>query len=84
MLYLGPVRYTAPDGAAAAGFMTYQNLWGLRPRNLPDYRALVGGSVLFPVLDTYPQAPDLRSLADRDRFVVTNLDEDPQGPCPGE
>ena len=79
MLYLGPLRYQAEDGATANGFMTYQNLWGLRPRDLPDYRAIIGGSVLFPVLDRYPEMPDLRSLADRDPFVVTNLDEDPDG-----
>lgn len=60
--------------------MTYQNLWGLRPRDLPDFRAIIGGSVLFPVLDHYPERPELGSLADRDRFVVTALDEEPAGP----
>lgn len=68
MLYLGPV---------AGGFMTYQNLWGLRPKEPPDFRAIVGGSVLFPVLEHYPDAPGLMSLAGRDRFVVVQLDEDP-------
>ena len=76
MLYLGPVRHQA-EGATATGFMTYQNLWGLRPSELPDERAVIGGSVLFPVLDRYPERPDLRSLADGDTFVVTNLDEAP-------
>jgi hypothetical protein len=80
MLYLGPLEYRAENGEAAAGFMTYQNLWGLRPRDLPDFRAIIGGSVLFPVLDHYPERPELRSLADRDRFVVTTLDEEPAGP----
>jgi hypothetical protein len=80
MLYLGPLAYTAKDGETAAGFMTYQNLWGLRPRDLPDYRAIIGGSVLFPVLERYPEAPELVSLADRSRFVVTDLDDEDLAP----
>jgi hypothetical protein len=81
LLYLGPLDYTAADGQTATGFMSYQNLWGLRPRDPPDYRAIVGGSVLFPVLDRYPDQPELRSLADRDRLVVTSLDREPQAPA---
>ncbi len=77
MLYLGPLDYTAQDGASIAGFMTYQNLWGLRPKELPDFRAIIGGSVLFPVLEHYPEAPELQSLAAKSQFVVTQLDEDP-------
>ncbi|MDR3670767.1 MAG: SH3 domain-containing protein [Holophaga sp.] len=76
MLYLGPLQYTAADGETAAGFMTYQNMWGLRPRDLPDYRAIIGGSVLFPVLERYPEAPGLQSLAERARLVVTDLGDD--------
>jgi len=70
MLYLGPLEGTS-------GFMTYQNLWGLRPKELPDYRAVIGGSVLFPVLERYPEDPGLQSLADKSRFVVTQLDDAP-------
>ena len=78
MLYLGPVAHSQVGGSN--GFMTYQNLWGLRPRDLPDERAIVAGSVLFPVLDHYPEAPDLRSLADREQLVVSTLGEPPGQP----
>jgi len=81
MLYLGPLDPASQDGAA--GFMTYQNLWGLRPQEPPDFRAIVGGSVLFPVLDRYPELPGLLSLAGRPQFVVTQLDQEPgSGPEP--
>ena len=73
MLYLGPVA----EGRPEAGFMTYQSLWGLRPKVLPDFRSIVGASVLFPVLETYPEAPELLSLAARAGFTVTQLDEEP-------
>jgi hypothetical protein len=80
MLYLGPITYTAPDGASAAGFMSYQNLWGLWPKAPPDTRAIVGGSTLFPVLDRYPDQPELQSQADRPDFVATRLDQAPARP----
>jgi hypothetical protein len=38
---------------------------------------VVGGSALFPLLHPDPDAPELRSLADRAQFVVTQLGEDP-------
>ena len=60
--------------------MSYQNLWGLRPRNPPDYRAIVGGSVLFPVLDFHPEGPELDSLANKKRLVLTYLDGTPPDP----
>jgi len=72
MLYLGPL-----PGDTRGGFMTYQNLWGLKPRSGPDFRAIVGAAVLFPVLAQYPEAPELQSLADKGQFVVSQLDEDP-------
>jgi len=72
MLYLGPL-----GDPARPGFMTYQNLWGLRPKEGPDFRAVVGGSVLFPVRPPDPAAPDLGSLAARPQSVVTQLEEDP-------
>jgi hypothetical protein len=74
MLYLGPLDYRTADGRAAKGFMTYQNLWGLRPTTGPAYRKIVGGSVLFPVLDRYPEAPELDSLANKRRLVLAHLD----------
>ena len=73
MLYLGPLDYRAANGAKAMGFMSYQNLWAMGVMGLPEAREIVGGSVLFPVLDWHPEAPDLHSLADRDRFVLTQL-----------
>ena len=76
MLYLGPVDVCGADGVFAKGFMTYQNVWGLRPKTPPDYRRIIGGSVLFPVLDHYSDCPELDSLANKSRFVVTHLDRD--------
>ena len=82
MLYLGPLPPGA--GAGETGFMTYQNLWGLRPKEPPDYRSVVGGSVLFPVYGTHPEAPELFSLAGRKRLVLTQLDGEraPAAPSP--
>ena len=76
MLYLGPMDIRGADGALASGFMSYQNVWGLRPKTPPDYRRIIGGSVLFPVLDLYPEHPELDSLANKSRFVVTHLDRE--------
>jgi hypothetical protein len=75
MLYLGPLDYQAADGQRAKGFMTYQNLWGLRPKMPPDFRKIIGASVLFPVLDHYPEEPGLDPPVNKRRFVLTFLDE---------
>jgi hypothetical protein len=53
--------------------MTYQNIWGLRPDN-GSYRAVIGRSVLFPILLSYPEDKNLSSLANRKCFQVIYLD----------
>lgn len=49
--------------------MTYQDLWGLRPKNGKS-RSIVGGSVFFPLLAAYPEDPDLVSLAGKAQFKL--------------
>jgi hypothetical protein len=73
MLYLGPVD--GGVGHRERGLMTYQNMWGMRPKEKPDFRQIVGGSVLFPVLARYEGAPGLASQAGQDLFVMTHLDD---------
>lgn len=49
--------------------MTYQNIWGLRPADSKS-RSIIGGAVFFPLLDTYPEAPNLISLAGKAQFKL--------------
>jgi hypothetical protein len=56
--------------------MTYQNVWGLSPS--PSIRrAVIGKSVLFPMLLQYPEDATLVSLADKKYFQVSYLDQPP-------
>nr|WP_145518358.1 SH3 domain-containing C40 family peptidase [Yersinia mollaretii] len=67
MLYIGNANWagnTVP--------MTYQNLWGLRPSSASS-RSIIGKSVFFPLLPHYPEAPELGSLAGKDKFILTWL-----------
>lgn len=64
MLYIGN---TIINGQEVP--MTYQNIWGLRPRN-SNSRSIIGGSVFFPILTFYPQNPELVSLADKKQFKL--------------
>ena len=75
MLYIG--SYPNPNsGTHEPIAMTYQNIWGLRPAN-NSYRAVIGQSVLFPVLSTYPEDPNLVSLADKKYFKLIYLAGEP-------
>ena len=56
--------------------MTYQNMWGLSPKP-PIRRAVIGKSVLFPMLLQFPEDTDLASQAAKSIFKVTYLDIDP-------
>jgi cell wall-associated NlpC family hydrolase len=56
--------------------MTYQNMWGLSP-NPPNRRAVVGGSVFFPMLLQYPEDTELVSHAAKKTFQMAWLDEIP-------
>ena len=64
MLYIG-------DG------MTYQNIWGLSPKPATR-RAVIGKSVLLPLLLQYPEDTTLISLANKKFFQVSFLNEFPE------
>lgn len=53
--------------------MTYQNLWALRPKD-KDSRSIIGSSVFFPLLEMYPERPEMISLADKKTFKIGFLD----------
>jgi cell wall-associated NlpC family hydrolase len=63
--------------------LTYQNIWGLRPTEAAikngdhDRRAVIGKSVLFPLLPQYPEDLRLGSLAAKPVFKVMYLDMPP-------
>lgn len=59
--------------------MTFQNIWGLAPMDR-SRRAVIGGSVIFPLLEQYPEDISLVSLAAKKYFTVVFLDEIPAGP----
>lgn len=72
VLYLG--NYPNPRSAKHEPIaMTYQNVWGLKPASM-DKRAIIGGSVLFPLLLKYPEDESLNSLASTHYFIISNLD----------
>ncbi len=49
--------------------MTYQDVWGLRPKDA-DGRSIIGGSVFLPLLKSYPEDANLQSLAGKSKFEV--------------
>jgi cell wall-associated NlpC family hydrolase len=54
--------------------LSYQDIWGLRPP-AGDRRAVIGQAVLFPILLQYPEDPTLVSLAEKQAFEVSFIDE---------
>lgn len=67
MLYLG--NYQINNETLV---MTYQNVWGLK--NLADtYRAVIGKSILFPLLTKYPEDTSLISQANLQNFKLIFL-----------
>ncbi|MGV2290551.1 SH3 domain-containing protein [Trinickia sp. YCB016] len=67
MLYLGNTTrgtQTVP--------VVYQDVWGLRPAD-NSRRAVIGGSVIFPLLEQMPEDPALQSLAGTSIFQVSVL-----------
>lgn len=64
MLYTGNVIINGKNVP-----MTYQNIWGLRPAD-SDSRSIIGGAVFFPLLASYPENPDLVSLAGKSQFKL--------------
>lgn len=65
MLYLGNAQH---DGESVP--MTYQNVWGLSPAD-NSRRNVIGGSVILPLLKTYPEDPEARSLAGKSLFEIS-------------
>jgi cell wall-associated NlpC family hydrolase len=70
MLYVG--NKDMPNHEREA--VTYQNVWGLSPAS-GDKRYVIGQSLFFPLLKSYPETPDVNSLAGRSFFKLVYLDE---------
>lgn len=70
MLYLGNAER---DGVSVP--MTYQNVWGLSPAD-NSRRNVIGGSVILPLLKTYPEDPAVRSLAGKPLFEISVIGGD--------
>lgn len=75
ILYIG--KYSNPTNSDSTMAMTYQNVWGLSP-NPAVRRAVIGKSVLFPILLQYPEDTSLVSLASKKYFQVSYLNQFPQ------
>ena len=67
MLYLGN---TTREGRTVP--LVYQDIWGMRPAD-NSRRAVIGGSVVFPLLLRIPEDPSLESLAATRIFQVSVL-----------
>ncbi|RAS35786.1 SH3 domain-containing C40 family peptidase [Paraburkholderia bryophila] len=67
MLYIGN---TTRNGVAVP--VVYQDVWGLRPAD-DSRRAVIGGSVILPLLEHIPEDPTLQSLAATPIFQVSIL-----------
>jgi cell wall-associated NlpC family hydrolase len=65
MLYLGN---TTRDHQIVP--VVYQDVWGLRPAD-NSRRAVIGGSVILPLLVRIPEDPRLQSLADTPVFQIS-------------
>jgi hypothetical protein len=75
MLYLGN---TTREGRTVP--LVYQDIWGMRPAD-NSRRAVIGGSVIFPLLLRIPEDPSLESLAATRIFQVSVLGM-PSGAAP--
>jgi cell wall-associated NlpC family hydrolase len=75
MLYLGTTTY---DHRVVP--LVYQDVWGLRPAD-NSRRAVIGGSVIMPLLATVPEDPSLISLAATPVFRISILGSPAAGPA---
>jgi len=73
MLYLGN---TTRDNQVVP--VVYQDIWGLRPAD-DSRRAVIGGSVILPLLEHIPEDPTLESLAATPIFQISILGAPPAG-----
>lgn len=69
MLYVGNVT----DSNKKLVPITYQNVWGLSPIT-KDKRYVIGQSLFFPLLKSYPEQADANSEANKDLFKLVYLD----------
>lgn len=77
-LYLG--NYTSPANPKETIILTYQEMWGLKPAKAimnSDSRFIIGKSVLFPLLKSYPEKANLVSQANKAYFQLGYLDPAP-------
>jgi hypothetical protein len=77
-LYLG--NYDHLNLSKKKVILTYQNLWGLKPKNhddAADSRIVIGKSVLLPLLKVYPEIPHADSQANKKYFELGYLDVTP-------
>jgi len=73
MIYVG--NYPNPNSAKHEPMvMTYQTPWALKPKN-GSYRSVIGKSVFFPLLETYPEDPKLESLVGRELLQIFHLNK---------
>lgn len=70
MLYIGNKDINNQRETA----ITYQNVWGMAPES-HDKRYVIGQSLFFPLLEHYPEKPDVSSFADKAHFKLVYLDE---------
>jgi cell wall-associated NlpC family hydrolase len=70
MLFVGNEKISKNESQA----ITYQNIWGLVPKT-KDKRYVIGRSLFFPLLEYYPEKPDIHSQADKKSFKLLYLDE---------
>jgi len=72
-LYIG--NYPNPNSAQHESIpLTYQDMWGLSPHPA-SRRAVIGQSVIFPLLEKYPEDPALMSQASKKYFQMALLDQ---------
>ena len=70
MLYVGN-KAISNHGVEA---ITYQNVWGMTP-GTRDKRYVIGQSLFFPLLKSYPENPDVISFADKSTFKLVYIDQ---------
>lgn len=68
MLYIGN---TSLNGKVVP--MTYQNIWGLHTQKV-EGRSIIGSSVFFPLLATYPENTNLLSPAAKPLFSLSFIE----------
>jgi cell wall-associated NlpC family hydrolase len=76
VMYIGTYPNSDPSSKEKKMAMTYQNVWGVRLKD-NNYIAVIGGSVLLPMLKQYPGATKFDSSANKKYFQVIYLDEFP-------